>query len=875
MKSLSTRIAIHSPTGVAAMLSVALACSSTGLPATSQVSYAYAALDFTGATDSDWSDETVAGEPGSSAVHLAAQGARLHLASGRAQVRRLTRRFEAQALRGKRVQLDVPAAFQGHEAAAFAAIRLSVEGTGKHIDAWSSSASPRVTRDTKQVLRAALDVPGDATALKIELQVNGDAEAWFESPQLSTTTASTPRRPLTDDTRSALRSFAQLVGYLRFFHPSDAAARLDWPGFEADVVRRLLSTQGRTGLRDVLRDVVATVAPTAWLNDDHPPAERGPRPGNGLKLTRWSRTGVRNDGVYFAFRTEISESRDVGIGLLKTAPSRGCTRATVRVAADIDPGAPTLELFLLPLRGSGSLSYTSQPVDPAGAFGAEIPAEATHVGYGARIGGEGGIDLKQLELVCDSTKKVLGAFSSGEEPEVFGTGAHLYSVTHPSECPGCTRVTRLAETAYQPARDEIDVEIGFGLRLHMPLAVWTDGQQTFPAQSAPAAGPPLPPGDPAVRIASAIDIWATLRWFYPYFDELHVDWDRALGEALDASAHARSADELLLALERMVGALRDDHASVYHGASSNGVLPLVFHQIDAKLVFVNGIGDYKATFPRGSILDAIDDVPAGAAMEKLASTISAATPAWRDAYLPFALAEGLAGGLVTVRVKQPDGQFAAVRIPRLSRAKYIRQLREDHPETGTELAPGVYYVDLATLDDAAWKPLPAKLSSGRAILCDARNGASQTAFQILAHFIDHPIKSPYWDKPIALPTEKRYARTQSTIYPSEPRLTAKLIFLTSGLSASSPETILQYAHAAGLGTVIGEPTGGTNGDVTSFESLGGLTIRFTGLRTLNPDGSTFHGRGIAPDVVVHPTLAGLRAGRDEILEAALARATAP
>src|SRR6185295_17549914 len=97
-----------------------------------------------------------------------------------------------------------------------------------------------------------------------------------------------------------------------------------------------------------------------------------------------------------------------------------------------------------------------------------------------------------------------------------------YSVTHPSECPGCTRVTRLAETAYQPARDEIDVEIGFGLRLHMPLTVWTDGQQTFPAQGTPAAGPPLPPGDPAVRIASAIDIWATLRWFYPYFDELHI-----------------------------------------------------------------------------------------------------------------------------------------------------------------------------------------------------------------------------------------------------------------------------------------------------------------------------------------------------------------
>jgi C-terminal processing protease CtpA/Prc len=157
-----------------------------------------------------------------------------------------------------------------------------------------------------------------------------------------------------------------------------------------------------------------------------------------------------------------------------------------------------------------------------------------------------------------------------------------------------------------------------------------------------------------------------------------------------------------------------------------------------------------------------------------------------------------------------------------------------------------------------------------------RGSTPSAAFQVLAHLIDHEIKSPYYDTPIVeLIGIRRYERVQSSIFPLAPRLSARIIFLVDGRTASSSETILQYAHAAQIGRVIGEPTAGTNGDVATFDTVGGMRVRFTGLRILNQDGSPFHGRGIRPDVVVHPTVAGIRAGRDEILEAAIARASAP
>ena len=66
-------------------------------------------------------------------------------------------------------------------------------------------------------------------------------------------------------------------------------------------------------------------------------------------------------------------------------------------------------------------------------------------------------------------------------------------------------------------------------------------------------------------------------------------------------------------------------------------------------------------------------------------------------------------------------------------------------------------------------------------------------------------------------------------------------------------------------------TAGTNGNVASFDVPGGFSIVFTGMRVTRHDGhSPFHIEGEKPDIRIEPTLVGLRAGRDEVLEHAVA-----
>lgn len=55
----------------------------------------------------------------------------------------------------------------------------------------------------------------------------------------------------------------------------------------------------------------------------------------------------------------------------------------------------------------------------------------------------------------------------------------------------------------------------------------------------------------------------------------------------------------------------------------------------------------------------------------------------------------------------------------------------------------------------------------------------------------------------------------------------------------------------------------------NFTLPGDVTVSFTGQGVRWPDGKPLQRRRIEPDVTVAPTIAGLRAGRDEVLERAL------
>jgi C-terminal processing protease CtpA/Prc len=72
--------------------------------------------------------------------------------------------------------------------------------------------------------------------------------------------------------------------------------------------------------------------------------------------------------------------------------------------------------------------------------------------------------------------------------------------------------------------------------------------------------------------------------------------------------------------------------------------------------------------------------------------------------------------------------------------------------------------------------------------------------------------------------------------------------------------------------VVGSTTAGADGNVSRIPLPGNVEGMISGIGVFYPDGRPTQRIGIVPDLVVRPTVAGIRAGRDEVLEAGVSRA---
>lgn len=69
--------------------------------------------------------------------------------------------------------------------------------------------------------------------------------------------------------------------------------------------------------------------------------------------------------------------------------------------------------------------------------------------------------------------------------------------------------------------------------------------------------------------------------------------------------------------------------------------------------------------------------------------------------------------------------------------------------------------------------------------------------------------------------------------------------------------------------VVGSTTAGADGNVSTIPLPGGLRTMISGIGVFYPNGSPTQRVGIHVDIEVHPTVGGIRAGRDEVLESAI------
>jgi C-terminal processing protease CtpA/Prc len=111
--------------------------------------------------------------------------------------------------------------------------------------------------------------------------------------------------------------------------------------------------------------------------------------------------------------------------------------------------------------------------------------------------------------------------------------------------------------------------------------------------------------------------------------------------------------------------------------------------------------------------------------------------------------------------------------------------------------------------------------------------------------------------------------------PDKPLYTGKIAILVDETSISQAEYTSMAFRASPRAIVVGSTTAGADGNVSQFALPGGLNTMISGIGVFYPDKKPTQRIGILPDFEVRPTIAGIRAGRDEVLEEALRQVLGP
>ena len=191
------------------------------------------------------------------------------------------------------------------------------------------------------------------------------------------------------------------------------------------------------------------------------------------------------------------------------------------------------------------------------------------------------------------------------------------------------------------------------------------------------------------------------------------------------------------------------------------------------------------------------------------------------------------------------------------------------------LDDGIYYVDLGRAPMADIDVVMDRLATAPGVVFDMR-GYPNSNHQVLSHLLTRPDDANAW---LAIPL---MIRPDSSLTPAswetegwrlpvlQPHISGRIAFLTGPGAMSYAESVMELVEHYHLGAIVGAATAGTNGDIAQISEPTGCSTIFTGRRATKLDGSRHHLIGVQPTIPASRTIAGVAAGRDEVLEKALA-----
>jgi C-terminal processing protease CtpA/Prc len=373
--------------------------------------------------------------------------------------------------------------------------------------------------------------------------------------------------------------------------------------------------------------------------------------------------------------------------------------------------------------------------------------------------------------------------------------------------------------------------------------------------------------------------WNAVEYWSPYRDIIGESWDGVLAESIPRVALAADATTYKRELQRAVAKLHDGHANLW--TALDAIPPSGPCQLPVMLRFIENQATVGRVLPNsgyfniGDVITGIDGTSIGSLVEGLQRYYGASNSAGMQDMVARSLTRGpCLESEVTVRRGNEDIHLRLARVP-LTSAPSI--YTHDLPGPAFRLlSKDIAYLKLSSVKVADAAKYVRDAAGTKALVIDIRNYPAEFVVFALGsllvdretpfvRFTSGELENPgafHWGKELSLPA-------------GQPHYFGKVVILVDERSLSQAEYTSMAFRATPGAIIVGSTTAGADGNISPIPLPGGLQAMISGIGVFYPDKHPTQRVGIVPDVVVKPTIEGIREGRDEVLEEAIRQVLGP
>lgn len=730
-----------------------------------------------------------------------------------------------------------------------------------------------------------------------------------------------------------LYSFAKLYGYVRFFYPGDECANLDWDKFSYYAIKEIETAKNNKELEKKLKDVFYPIAPgieifasnsnydtNALLKKILPPDTAGFFP------VTWLHFGYGADArnpLYTSVRTNRKDLRPISTdnwgSVYKKLDAVDLKNKEIKISAYAKTHVKNKNgaghLWLRVNNNDGTTGFFDNMEDRPIRLDewnkyeiqCEVTDKAASVNFGGYLEGDGQIWIDDFRLYYKEKDSWIpvpienGNFEKGllnerphewkmllkedENEEIF---AYEISDEFVIEGNQSVKIKSLHKPAVLPFNEHANFDdffikdIGNSLSCAVPNVLYGNERNTFPtADTVRIKGiekeiikiniDSTP--DLYVRLSGIVKCWNIFKHFYPYHDVIKTDWENELKPTIEQALNKSDNDSYKKLIEKFTSKLYDSHIGIFSNLSDEEkfVPPINWGWIENSLVITESL-DSTLPIRKGDLVVTINDVPVNDALRDEEQYISASSDGWLKFIAVNKLKANPINTKLNLTIRNEEGNLYKVSLDCTPQNSKLHD-NNIHYIKNKKLNDDIYYLNITKLTHDEINELLPDIKASKGIICDLR-GYPRGKPDFIRYLLNIKDTSTHWMgvPKIIYPDYKPIGYDYSgweMIPDTVNHISSKIVFLIDAKAISYAESYLSFIENYKLGTLIGQPTAGTNGNVNYFSIHGNLTIRFTGMKVLKHNGSRHHGIGIQPNIYAEPTINGIRNGRDDVLEKAI------